>query len=177
MYKWVPSIDGKSCCTISAVFNYIVLQLKELFLTLIWKIHDQTYRRIWLETIAFLSCTRFEGDVPFQISTAIKLKFSCVHWGPPWAGLDPGKTIFSGTPAIADQLKIYTLNRKDGLQWLGLGLKQLICTTHKNWHYWERKKLKQHGRTPRICTCYPSLATALPLISLAASTLSSLAVS
>lgn len=44
------------------------------------------------------------------------------------------KIFFSGPPARMDRLKIFTLNWKDWQsvpEWLGLGLKRLICTINK----------------------------------------------
>lgn len=43
----------------------------------------------------------------------------------------PRLKLFSGLPATADRLKIFTLNREDRLstaEQLGLGLNALICT-------------------------------------------------
>ena len=70
------------------------------------------------------------------------------------------KSTFRPPPAGSDQLKIFILNQKDWLsvaEWIGLGLKGLICTIEKQLYHRERQKHIQHSQSldhqaPVICT-------------------------
>jgi hypothetical protein len=53
--------------------------------------------------------------------------------------------------ARENRINIFTLNRKDWLsvaEWLGLGLRRLICTVNKKWYCRERQKYMQRGFLP-----------------------------
>jgi hypothetical protein len=61
------------------------------------------------------------------------------------------KIFFGAPPTRVSQQKIFTLTWKDRLsvaEWLGFGLKRLICTANRQWHYQERRKHMQHNWAP-----------------------------
>jgi hypothetical protein len=113
--------------------NLFLPLLETMVVTIVYYLQVSP-RNCWCDVVIKWCVVRTTPHVVQNPQGNMYVMDKLVASGPPRTGSGRGERNFRVLQAMADRIKIFTLNPKDWLSvadWLGLGLKGLICTIDK----------------------------------------------